>query len=187
MPDRRRKIIYIDRIFQNRFLLAFLLLALAGALANVAYMQLDIKPAIEAHLYRSHIVLDNLNEIIAGQFIDFNLVMGGVFLVVALAVYSVMRFKISRFFDGLTRILDTLSDRGSKGVTADRLPEEFEGINAVFRSWLDGVSAQLARQEAYIRELDAWLESPDDSRRHQLINLGKTWETSSGSTVPPMD
>ena len=72
MAEYRRKTFYIDRIFQRKFLVLFMLLCVLGTASNVSYLCTYLKDDAEANLYRARFVIANVNEIIAEHVVAFN-------------------------------------------------------------------------------------------------------------------
>jgi len=160
MATYRRKQYYIDKIFQNRFLMLFLFLGLLGVIANYLFMHLFLKADIEKYIYKSHINIDNVNQSIAGNLLDFNLMLILVIMVFAIIFYSVIRVRIQKFFEKVYYALFIRLGHSELNDFDYHLPKMFQDIDKALENLLQKVDKKIEEENNYIRKVQEYLENP---------------------------
>lgn len=159
MFNKRRRIFYIDRIFQKKLLVLFLGLNVAVVIANIAFYLVHLKGAVEDNLYRSHIVLSNINELIAGDVIDFNIMLAVISLILVVVFYSFTRVRLKTFFDKIKRMLLSRRERGEGEPYTAEIPREFQEIDTVLGEFIAFTDKTLAEDRERIDSLKRVAES----------------------------
>ena len=153
MLNKRRRIFYIDRIFQKKLLILFLGLNVAVVIANIAFYLIHLKGAVEDNLYRSHIVLSNINELIAGDVVFFNIMLAVISLILVVVFYSFTRVRLKMFFDKIKRmLLSRREQREGEPYTAE-IPREFYEIDTVLGEFIAYTDKELAEDRKRIDSL----------------------------------
>jgi hypothetical protein len=153
MKNKRRRIFYIDRIFQKKLLLIFLGLNAAVVAANILYYLIYLKGAVEDNLYRSHIVISNINEVIAGEVINFNIMLAIISFILVVVFYSYTRLRLKSFFDKVKRmLLSRCEGRVDEAYTAG-IPREFHEIDRVLGEFIARTDKELAEEQTRIDAL----------------------------------
>lgn len=153
MRNKRRRIFYIDRIFQKKLLFIFLGLNAAVVAANILYYLVYLKGAVEDNLYRSHIVLSNINELIAGEVVYFNILLAVISFILVVVFYSYTRFRLKFFFDKVKRmLLSRREGRAGEAYTAE-IPREFHEIDRVLGEFIARTDQELAEEQTRIDAL----------------------------------
>lgn len=159
MFNKRRRIFYIDRIFQKKLLILFLGLNVAVVIANIAFYLIHLKGAVEDNLYRSHIVLSNINELIAGDVVFFNIMLAVISLILVVVFYSFTRVRLKMFFDKIKRmLLSRREQREGEPYTAE-IPREFQEIDTVLGEFIAFTDKELAEDRERIDSLKRVAES----------------------------
>jgi hypothetical protein len=153
MKNKRRRIFYIDRIFQKKLLIIFLSLNAAVAAANILYYLIYLKGAVEDNLYRSHIVISNINELIAGEVIYFNIMLAIISFILVVVFYSYTRLRLKFFFDKVKRmLLSRREGRAGEAYTAE-IPREFHEIDRVLGEFIAHTDKELAEEKTRIEKI----------------------------------
>jgi len=153
MKNKRRHIFYIDKIFQKKLMLLFLGINIAVAAANVLYYFIHLKGAVEENMFRSHIVIDNVGDAVAGDVLRFNLLLAAACLVLVLLFYSMTRFKLKTFFDKIKRTLISRQCKTETHPTHFKIAREFQDIHRVLGDFIQLVDSQRTEQENRIRRI----------------------------------
>lgn len=153
MFNKRRRIFYIDRIFQKKLLILFLGLNVAVVIANIVFYLVHLKGAVEDNLYRSHIVLSNINELIAGDVIYFNILLAVISLILVVMFYSFTRVRLKTFFDKVKRMLLSRWERGEGEPHTADIPREFQEIDTVLGEFIAHTDKKLAEENVRIDSL----------------------------------
>ena len=169
MAEYRRKKFYIDKIFQSKFLFLFLLLCFFGSAANVIYLSVSLKKAVESNLYRHRIVITNVNEIIANHVVSFNAVLLAVIALLAIVFYFLVRKRIKYFLDRLDSSLSVRKESSPFNSLDCDLPEEFEDINDLFSDFFKAVDRRLEADREVIASLKKFVDSPDDKAKQEVM------------------
>ncbi len=144
MPDRRRRLFYVDRRFQKKLILLLAGLNLLIVVANGAFYSLFLKSELERHTYVSHIRLSHLHDILLGEVIWFNVFLAALSIMLVGIVLVGMHLKMRRFFGKLqAAIRQRIGTPG--GAPAVRLGE--------------GLSDSEGELEAFFHEIDRRLQA----------------------------
>ena len=164
MRDKRRKKIYVDRVFQKRMLLLYLSLNLLIVIANLIYYSRHLRALLEANLYQSHIEISNLSEVISGTVIQFNLMLAALALILAILFYAFIRRRTRLFFNRLTEALHTRMDWTSGEWPQLDLSREFQEFDVILKEFflaVDDRSRSDLRRISSLRETyQNLIESP---------------------------
>jgi hypothetical protein len=156
--NKRRRIFYVDKIFQKKLLVLFLGINAVIVVSNIVYYMTYLKSAVEKNLYRSHIEISNINEIMAGEVLRFNIVLAVVSLVLVLVFYSLARLKLKFFFQRVIKIVSACRKRRRDESLRISLPEEFQEIHRVLGEFIQVTTRQLQEEDERIDMLRASLE-----------------------------
>jgi hypothetical protein len=168
MATYRRRQYYIDKIFQNRFLMLFLFLGLLGVIANYLFMHFYLKADIEKYIYKSHINIDNVNQSIAGNLLDFNLLLILIIMLFALIFYSIIRIRIQRFFEKVYYALFIRLGHSELNDFNYHLPKMFQDIDNVLERLLKKVDEKIKEENSYIDNVKLYLENPVNDNLKKL-------------------
>jgi uncharacterized paraquat-inducible protein A len=147
MRNKRRRIFYIDRVFQKKLMLLFLGLNLAVVAANIAYYFIHLKGAVEENMFRSHIVISNVTDVMAGNVIRFNLLLAVVCLLLVLVFYTFTRVKLKAFFDKIQKALYSRQESTQEEPYRFKIAQEFQDIDQVLGDFLNKVDSTLDQEE----------------------------------------
>ena len=154
--NKRRRIFYVDKIFQKKLLVLFLGLNVIIVISNVIYYLGHLKGAVENNLFRSHIVLSNLKEIVAGNVFYFNIFLAVVSLVLVVLFYTFARVKLRTFFRRVRSMVVTRQNK--RRPEAVRIPEEFQEIDRVLGDFIAKTDGELAEEDRRIIALKEALD-----------------------------
>jgi hypothetical protein len=155
--NTRRRIFYVDRIFQKKLLILFLGINVLIVAANILYYLTYLKGEVEKNLYRSHIEISNINEIIAGEVIRFNILLAVGAILLVLVFYTFARLKLRFFFQRVIGILTASQSRRKDEVSRVRIPEEFQEIDRVLGEFFQSTERQLQEEDKRVQALRAAL------------------------------
>ncbi len=148
--NKRRRIFYIDKIFQKKLMVLFLGVNAVIVAANIIYYLTHLKDRLEANMFRSHISISNLNELLAGDVIRFNLLLAVVCGLLVLAFYSFVRLRLNGFFGKLQRLL--ASRRKYTGNPEPmEISREFYDIDRVMGEFILNIDSRLADENKQLR------------------------------------
>jgi hypothetical protein len=153
MFNKRRRIFYIDKVFQKKLLFIFLGLNAAVVIANILFYFIHLKGEVERNLYRSHIVLSNINELIAGDVIYFNIFLAAVSFVLVVVFYSFTRLRLKSFFAKVRRMVFTRQERREEEPYTSEIPREFYEIDTVLGEFIRHIDGHLADEQKRIDSL----------------------------------
>ncbi|MCP5052398.1 MAG: hypothetical protein GY940_34845 [bacterium] len=153
MKNKRRRIFYIDHIFQKKLLLLFLGINLVMVAANIIYYMIHLKGALEDNLFRSHIVISNVSEVLAGEVLAFNILLAVISLVLVLILYTFTRLKLKSFFDKIKKALTSRQTQRVGEAYKFRIPEEFQEIHQVLGTFIERADEKLGDQEKRIEAI----------------------------------
>lgn len=157
-PARRRRIFYVDRIFQKRLLLLFLGLNAALVTANIIYYITHLKGLVEDNMFRSHISISNISQLLAGEVLSFNLMLAGVSLLMVLVFYSLVRVNMNSFFNRVQSALDLRQQPGSVEPEALEIPEAFHKIDRVMGEFFRRVDDESREDRQRLQQLKQFME-----------------------------
>lgn len=169
MAEYRRKQFYIDRIFQNKFLFLFLFLCFVGTVGNLLYLFLFLKREVEDSMYRSRIIIENVNEIMINSVVYFNAGLTIAITLLTIVFYLIIRQRVKRFLKGLGNAVNA----GREPALFERhdveLPQEFQDINGVLDEFFSRVDKRNQLENKAIDLLQKFVESPDASNRKEAL------------------
>ncbi len=161
MTDYRRKKFYIDSIFQKKFLFLFLFLSFLASVANIFYSSIFLKKEVESNLYRSRIVISNVNEIIVNNVAVFNIFMLIIMILLSFVFYYLVRRRVVKYF--INELQKSLYMR-KKCVIKEKLnielPEEFYELNKVLAEFFSFVDRRLKAENEIITMLEEFTNNP---------------------------
>jgi len=155
MPDKRRRIFYVDKIFQKRVILFFLGWNFVVVLSNFVFYLLHLKSLVEDSLYRSHIKISNLAEAFSQEVIRFNLILAAATLVAVVIFYLFLRLRIKSFFSGIKQSMQSRMDQSFEKTHQVSLKEEFAGIDMVLHEFfrdVDEKTEQDKKQLSFLKK-----------------------------------
>jgi hypothetical protein len=162
MRDKRRHIFYVDKIFQKKLLILFLGINFVVALLNTAYYLTYLQGEVGKNLFRSHIVLSNMNEIIAKDVVLFNLILAAISLLLVIFFYVMARLKLKSFFQQVRGILTACQDRRKDIDFKTQIPEKFQEIDRVLGEFIQTADRQLADGDRQIDKLKGLLRQESE-------------------------
>ncbi len=174
MAEYRRKKIFIDKIFQGKFLFLFLLLTVLTTLGNIIYLFMYLKDEVENNIYRSRFVISNVNEIIADNVISFNTGLLVMVVVLAGIFYFFVRRRITNYLKKLENALHARRHFESKKDLVCALPAEFADINEVLTDFFDSIDNRIAQEKEAIVLLQHFVEAPDKKTKEAVLKKLKT-------------
>ncbi|MCP4217817.1 MAG: hypothetical protein GY765_24460 [bacterium] len=145
--NKRRHIFYIDRLFQKKLMVLFLGLNFVIVVANILYYFIHLKGAVEDNLFRSHIVIDNISQVIADDVLWFNVVVAGGTLILTMIFYFASRMRLRAFFYGTKKALSLRMGKGTKEDQPPVILKEFQEIDQVLENFFRCCDTQLEKQE----------------------------------------
>jgi len=151
--NKRRRIFYIDKIFQKKLLMLFLGLNLLIVGANILYYFVHLKGAVEDNLFRSHIVLDNISQVLAGDVIRFNILLAVSAVVLVLLFYTLTRVRLQLFFNRTRDALTARRERTSHEAGTIKIQEEFQEIDQVLNRFFHRIDTQLEQENQKVEQI----------------------------------
>ena len=174
MAEYRRKTFYIDRIFQRKFLVLFMLLCVLGTAANVGYLCTYLKDDAEANLYRARFVIANVNEIIAEHVVVFNAAVMALTAALAAFFYLLVRRRVQQVAAGIGTALEARTLHGAGTPAEPVIPTEFEDLHGALAGFFATLDKQLQKQRSALAAVQQFVAAPDDQTRHTaLVRLGR--------------
>jgi methyl-accepting chemotaxis protein len=166
--ERQRKVIFIDRRFQSRFILQFVALLFVGTALFVLAAYLILNRRLEETYYSAHYVIKSTGEVLLPTL----LALGGVFLLVLGAAVVVVTLFVSHHIAGPLYAIRRYLENVSQGVLdfeprlrtddqttplAQSLAHALETLNArlvAVRSCSDAVESAGATLAAHLEGTD---------------------------------
>ncbi|MFC2163979.1 hypothetical protein ACFLT2_03135 [Acidobacteriota bacterium] len=139
MPDKRRRIFYVDRIFQKRVICFFLGWNFVVVISNFVFYILHLKGLVEDNLYKSHIKIFNLAEAFSQDVLRFNLILALASIIAVVIFYLFIRFRIKSFFSRIKGNLQSRMGRPFEKTSPLSLKEEFADIDMVLQGFFKDV------------------------------------------------
>ena len=178
MADYRRKIFFIDKLFQSKFIILFLALSLLATIGNILFLFLFLKKEVEDNLFRHRIVISNVNEIIVNNVTAFNVVLLIVTTLFAIVFYYLIRRRVRHFISGLEKVLHMKKSGAVPERIPPDLPSEFHELNDVLADFFTTVDMRLEAQKNAVTVLKRFVSSPDEGTRQEVVekldNVDKT-------------
>ncbi len=172
MAKNRRRIYYIDKLFQRRFIILFLIVAILITVGNSLFYFGYLRPAVESAMYRSHISIHNPSELVFQYAIRFTVIMTVAILVITLIFYSVLRMRLEQFLRFLTERMERLLRGIGRNDTIEQDPgEEFQGLAPVLLEFMHLVDRRFERNKKLSQALKAYCANPDRARKSRLIEI----------------
>ncbi|NOZ13652.1 MAG: hypothetical protein GXO69_08420 [Acidobacteria bacterium] len=177
MAKNRRQIYFVDRLFQRRFILLFVIVAVLITAGNTLFYFLDLRPAVESAMYRSHITIHNPGEIVFQHAMRFSIVISISIIVIVIIFYSIMRYRLERFLRYLTLRMENLIHGIGRNETIIRHPgEEFQGLAPVLLEFMYVVDRNFERKQKIAAALRNYCQKPDPGSREYIVSLLKEAE-----------
>lgn len=151
--NKRRRIFYIDKIFQKKLMLLLLGLNLGIVIANILFYGTYLKAEVERNLYRSHIELSNINEIMAGDVLKFNLLLAVVSICLVVLFYTVVRLRLKRFFHIIKQALEARRAGAETEPETLKFPEKFYEIDRVLQDFFQYTDSRAVADDRRIKAL----------------------------------
>ncbi|MBN1223282.1 MAG: hypothetical protein JXB23_08520 [Candidatus Aminicenantes bacterium] len=161
MRDKRRRIFYVDRVFQKKLLFFFLGWNLVVVSSNFLFYSFHLRNLVEDHLYRSHIPISNMAEIFTVEVIRFNLILAGVTTVAFIIFYVFVRSRIRSFFRKIRMSLQHRLNRGGEDIPAVSFSEEFADIDTYLQDFFKDVDKMMGQNRKRISSLKETLTTLD--------------------------
>lgn len=152
ITNRRRRIFYIDKIFQKKLMILFLGVNILIVAANIVYYLTHLKDRLEENMFRSHISISNLNELLAEDVLYFNLLLAVVCGVLVLVFYSVVRLRLNAFFGKLKHILGARQKRTGEPVPVE-ISREFFEIDSVMGDFIQKVDKNRSDEDQQLNAI----------------------------------
>ena len=139
MNKKRRKIYFIDKIFQKKLLILFLGINIFVIAANIAFYLLYLRNEVEDNMFKSHITIDNISEVIAGNVLVFNIILGLASLVLIIIFYTIIRKNLKGFFNKISNILYSRQEKTGIAPYKCDVKEEFYEIDKTMKRFIDKI------------------------------------------------
>lgn len=151
--NKRRRIFYIDKIFQKKLMILFLGLNLLIVAANIVYYFTYLKGAVEDNMFRSHIVISNVTELMAGEIFRFNILLAVISIALVLILYSLTRLRLKGFFDRVKKLLASRQAGVEHTPEKVEIHEEFQEVDQVLGKFFQQTDQRLAEEKTRIEKL----------------------------------
>ncbi len=153
MKNTRRRVFYVDRVFQKKLLFLFLGINGITIIAYIVFYLSYLKGAVEENLFRSHITISNIKEVIARDIIMFNIALAVVIVFLVLLFYSITRLKLRVFLNQLNALLAECRSKGKVDMSRFRFSEEFQGIDRILEDFIRYRCLESEREQNRIAEI----------------------------------
>lgn len=171
MAKNRRRIYFVDRLFQRRFIVLFLIVALLITVGNTVFYFGYLRPTVEDAMYHSHITIDNPSELVFQHAIRFTLIMAISIMLVVVVFYSILRIRLERFFLYLTERMENLMRGLGREETIHRNPgEEFQDFAPALLEFMHVVDLSYSRKQNILQALKMYCSNPDDVQKAKLLD-----------------
>ena len=155
MPDKRRRIFYVDRIFQKRVLFFFLGWNCVVVIANFVFYLGHLRSLVEDNLYRSHIKISNLAQAFLNDVLRFNVLLAAASILAVVLFYLFIRLRIRSFFSKIKGCLQSPLGRSEVETVPDSFSEEFAGIDTALREFFEAAgekTVQFKERLSFLKE-----------------------------------
>ncbi len=169
MTELRRKVYYIDRVFQRKFLILFLLLCFLGTAINILYMSTYLNKNVEMNLYRARYVISNVNAVIAEHVVIFNAVITAVMVVLAVCFYLLVRRRVQQAATRMKQALEVRTLRSLCTAAIPAMPEEFAELESALASFFAVVDEKLRNQRSALAAVHRFVDAPDNKTKHEAL------------------
>ena len=152
MSQVKRKILFIDRVFQKNMILLFLAINIVMVVSNLVYYWLTMKEVGPVDLKESGIVISNISEIIFNSILSFNVILAFILCVLIIIFYYYVHKKLNNFFSS---IIEALKEREfSSEARADFLVNsEFQDIDDVLHQFFKQTDEELRAGDNLIQSM----------------------------------
>ena len=147
MPDKRRRIFYVDKIFQKRVIFFFLGWNFVVVISNFFFYILHLKGLVEDNLYRSHIKISNLTVAFSQEVLRFNVLLAAAPVIAVVIFYLFIRFRIKSFFARIKGNLQSRMGRPFEKIRPVSLKEEFADIDMVLQGFFKDVDEKTEQEK----------------------------------------
>jgi len=172
MSRNRRHIYYIDRLFQRRFIVLFLIVAVLITVGNSLFYFGYLRPAVEAAMYKSHISIHNPSELVYQHAMHFALIMTVTIFVIVVAFYSILRIRLENFFRSLIKRMENLLGGIGRDDTIHQDPGIFfQDLAPVLLEFMHVVDMSFGRKQKITQALRDYCDNPEDARRAYLLSV----------------
>lgn len=154
--NKRRRIFYIDKVFQKKLLLLFLGINGIIVIANIVFYLTYLKGKLEGNMFRSHISISNLNEILAGDVIYFNILLAVISLFLVLIFYTLVRLRLDSFCKKIKQAIFSRQEQAEDAQKEQeplQIPEAFYEIDRVMGQFFQYTDRKLEDEEKRIASL----------------------------------
>ena len=153
MPEKRRRIFYVDKIFQKRVILFFLGWNFVVVLSNFGFYVLHLKGLVEDNLYQSHIEISSLAEAFSQEVLRFNLILALASVIAVVFFYLFIRLRIKPFFAMIKKSLQSRIDRPFEKSLPVSFKEEFADIDGVLKEFFNDVDEKTEQDKKRLTSL----------------------------------
>jgi len=153
MPEKRRRIFYVDKIFQKRVILFFLGWNFVVVLSNFGFYVLHLKGLVEDNLYQSHIEISSLAEALSQEVLRFNLILALASVIAVVFFYLFIRLRIKPFFAMIKKSLQSRMDRPFEKSLPVSFKEEFADIDGVLKEFFNDVDEKTEQDKKRLSSL----------------------------------
>lgn len=167
MIANRRRQYYIDRLFQRRFIILFLMMTLLITLGNALFYLGYLEPMLSGLMYRSHIPLENPASLLMERLVVVTLgILTGIVLL-STAFYSVMRIRLQVFLAWLNHaVADAIRGEANRSWVCPG--EEFQDLSTTLTAFFQQVSDQRVGRNLFATGL---CEAVRAGRENELAHL----------------
>jgi Flp pilus assembly pilin Flp len=102
---------------------------------------------LEDNMFRSHIAISNLNEILAGEVIRFNILLVVISLLLVIIFYTIVRLRLKSFFGKIKKAVYTLQERTKAEPSGLKIPGEFYEIDRVMGEFIQYTYKKLEEED----------------------------------------
>ena len=153
MSEKRRRIFYVDKIFQKRVILFFLGWNFVVVLSNFGFYVLHLKGLVEDNLYQSHIEISSLAEAFSQEVLRFNLILALASVIAVVFFYLFIRLRIKPFFAMIKKSLQSRIDRPFEKSLPVSFKEEFADIDGVLKEFFNDVDEKTEQDKKRLSSL----------------------------------
>jgi len=153
MPEKRRRIFYVDKIFQKRVIFFFLGWNFVVVLSNFGFYLFHLKGLVEDNLYQSHIKISSLTEAFSQEVLRFNLLLAVASVIAVVFFYLFIKLRIKSFFAMIKKSLQSRRDRPFEKPLPVSFKEEFSGMDRVLQEFFNDVDEKTEQDKKRLSSL----------------------------------
>ncbi len=161
MTQIKRKILYIDHLFQKNMILLFIAINMVMVLSNLMYYWLTMNESAPADLKNTGIVIANFSEILFDNILSFNLVLAVILCVLIILFYFHVHRKLNLFFTSITDAL-RVRKSSSRARAEFLVSSEFQGIDEVLHQFFKQTDEELRAGDNLIENMRKKAENFSD-------------------------